>query len=190
MISGLILDIDFVLYKVISGGQEESDLLDLLDKISTIVIAFLTLIFSVYIYIVTSKKEKKKNEEGRHIDLLKTLILDHNLGKFYVFFDNVINHSNELLVRPLSDPEKMIINDLYLEELTIYRLKFYELLKAVDDNLYQSIKDNADDLIDQLTLHLSNSNLNLNIPSVYQDNIVSTVTTFKTEAIRILFNYR
>ncbi|MDV6169499.1 hypothetical protein R1T16_13770 [Flavobacterium sp. DG1-102-2] len=172
------------------SAGEDSGLLDGADKVANIVIATCTFFFSIYIYYKTFKRDETKDAENKRLELFKTLILEHNLSHFYAFFDNIISHSNVLLTRVLTPQEKMAINDNYLDELHNFRMRFYDMIMAIDADLYSSIKNESDNLVDELTAHLSSSTLSLHLPSVYQHNIITTVSRYRTSILKKMYEFK
>lgn len=134
--------------------ENETDLLDKIDKISNIIIASFTLIFSIYIWYISRNKEKKVELTTRKVDFLKTIVLDNNLIYFFQFHEQILSFLEGFKGRTISDSDRSTINLFMIDELSKFRLKFFDLILPIDKTLYNTIKDNSDSLIDDLTIKI------------------------------------
>jgi len=167
----------------------DTDWLDIFSKIASIIIALLGLIFTAYIFRENSRKEKNRDKESKQFDSLKTIILEHNLKHFFSFYENVISDVQPLSKKSLSDNSKRKINDNMVSSLKELRLNFTDLLLAVDNKLYEQIKNNTDDLIDELTETMFDDGINLNHKPKFESEIITKLSTSKTENVRILYTF-
>jgi cbb3-type cytochrome oxidase subunit 3 len=164
-------------------------LLDTISKISSIIIAIFSLFFTAYIFWYQNKKANKNNADSRKRDSLKTIILEHNLTWLFNFFDNIQTEIKVLNTRILTDSEKETLNEKLQDELKNIRLKFTDLLLAVDKNLYDSVKNSLDDLIDELTVYMFDEGINLTYTPKFEEKITSAISKYKTNIIKDLYNY-
>lgn len=165
--------------------KNQSDLLDILSKISDIVIAILTLLFSIFVFYFTFLKEKKNVKYDKKIDFFKTIILS-NMTYLFNFYHQILFISKDLKTREITDAEKMALNDLMQDELKNFRLNFYDLIITYDNNFYNFIKNESDGLIDILTNNIFSDNgvpLTLN----YDDKIESPVLFSRQKIISKIF---
>ncbi|MDN3724966.1 hypothetical protein QRD02_11270 [Aequorivita sp. SDUM287046] len=163
--------------------------LDVIDKISNIIIAFLTLIFTIYIFVFTTRKGNAQLAKDRKTDSLKTIILEHNLKNLFSFYENILITMAPLASRKHSDFDKQELNNQLQNDLKDLRLRFTDLLLAVDGNLYENVKKCSDVLIDILTEKMFEENINLQNKSDYDNNIIGSISQSKTEIIKILYEY-
>ncbi|MGZ9677348.1 hypothetical protein [Flavobacterium sp. GNP001] len=131
--------------------ENEADLLDKVDKISNIIIATFTLMFSIYIWHISNHKEKKIGHTSRKVDFLKSIVLDNNLIYFFQFHDQILTFLESFKGRIISDSDRTTISVLMIDELSKYRLRFYDLILPIDRKLYETLKNSSDTLIDDLT---------------------------------------
>ena len=164
--------------------KNQSDLLDTLSKISDIVIAILTLLFSIFVFYFTFLKEKKNIKYDKKIDFFKTIILS-NMTYLFNFYHQILFLSKDLKTREITDAEKMALNDLMQDELKNFRLNFYDLIITYDNNFYNFIKNESDGLIDIITNNIFNDSgpLTLN----YEDKIESPVLFSRQKIILKIF---
>jgi len=163
--------------------------LDNFDKVANIIIAIFTLLFSIYIYYITNKKEKEKNSKDRKTDSLKTIILEHNLKNLFSFYENVINIMQPISEKKHSDDEKEDINDNLQNTLKQLRLEFTDLFLAVDKKLYDCIKDSTDLLIDDLTNKMFDDGINLSHKPKFEEEITASISKSKTETVKYLYEF-
>ena len=168
---------------------QETSMLELFGQISNIAIAILSFIFAIYIFYFQNKKDDKKEEKNRKNDRIQTIIFEHNLGKLFIFFDNLSSKTKELKVEDLSIDDKSRINDEIIDELNDLRLKFTDLLLAVDVKLYDNIKDLLDELVDCLTESIFNEGINLSHNPKFEEMIERPISTHKTDIIKVLYEY-
>jgi len=163
--------------------------LDNIDKIANIVIAVFTLLFTVYIYIISTKKDKENDDKTRKYDSLKTIILEHNLNKLFSFYENVRTIMQPLSEKILSDVEKQSLNESLQNSSTELRLEFTDLFLAVDKKLYEDIKECSDLLIDKLTNNMFDDGINLNHQPKFESKIASVISKSKTSIVKHLYEF-
>jgi hypothetical protein len=170
--------------------QENTDYLDIAFKTATICIALFNAYFAIKIFKDKNKKEDTEKERDRKIQLLKTLVLDHNLEYFYTIFDEIENELEKLKLPNLTDQDKLII-DSNIQDLFIkLRRKFYDSLLAIDETLYNNIENRCDELQSHFSLTIFDQGINLSHIPKYDDLINEKLIDSKTEIIRFLFSYR
>lgn len=166
-----------------------SNFLDIIDKISNIVIATFTLLFSIYIFYITNKKEKEKDSKDRKTDSLKTVILENNLKHLFSFYESVIRIMKPLSEKTHTDEEKELINTDLQNSLKKLRLEFTDLLLAVDRGLYNCIKNSTDLLVDELTNKMFDEGINLTHKPKFEEEITSNISKSKTETVKYLYEF-
>ena len=168
---------------------EPTTLLDNLSKIASIVIALFSLIFSVYIFYTQNEKTDESENKSRELNSLKSIILEHNLNWLFVFFDRALEITLVLNEKELTPDEKEDINETLQDELKILRLKFIDLLLAVDEELYKKTMNSFDELLDELTESMFDEGINLRHKPKFEGLIVSSITHCKTEVVKTLYNF-
>lgn len=168
----------------------QNDTLEFWSNIATIFIAFANLILAIYIFTKKDKKDDVEKEKDRRIQSLKALVLDHNLSKFYNFFDNLDVELIKLKNAEITDNDKANIlkntDNLFIE----LSRKFTDTLLAVDKLLYDSILNCNDELQKTINDAVGNEGINLSHAPKFDEEINQKVTRFKTKILEILFNYR
>ena len=165
-------------------------ILDIAFKSATICIAGFNALFAVKIFRLKNEIDDTEKERDRKIQLLKTLVLDHNLKNYHSILESIEFQLSSLQKLGISDEDKKVIDtkigDLFIQ----LRSKFYDSLLAIDDTLYESIKTKADDLQTYLTDTIFDAGINLAYQPKYDELITQKLTTTKTEIIKTIFSYR
>lgn len=179
-----MIDINFFLFK------NESDLLDRIDKVANIIIAFFTLGFSVYIYIKTSTVDIKKHKSDKKIEFLKTIILERNMSYFFDFHENILSFLLTFKNRTISNNDKITISIFLTDEAAKYRSKFYDLLLPFDRDLYTHIKNNSDNLTDILVLKINDTQINYLDINNFENEIENFIIDNRNDSLSSIFNFQ
>lgn len=169
--------------------ENETDLLDRIDKIATIIIAIFTLAFSVFIFLNTRNTENKKYRSEKKIEFLKTIILERNISYFFNFHEQILSFLSTFKGRVISDSDKITISVLLTDEVAKYRHKFYDLLLPFDKDLYLKIKTNSDLLLDNLVFKINDSQINYLADANFQNEIENYIIDSRNDSLSRLFNF-
>lgn len=160
---------------------------EIIEKLSTIIIAACTLVFSFYIYYYQLKKDNKNLK----LDWYKVIIIESKFEDFFGFFENLNLTLNPIKNNPnLSVSDKECINTLMVDDLIKLRLDFITLLLSVDDMLYQCVKTQFDELVDGITTKLSDESVNLSDPEIYDEEISKHISQYRTQILKIFVEFR
>lgn len=170
--------------------QELINYLDIAFKTATILIALFNVFFAVKIFNIKNKKDDSHKESDRKMQLLKTLVLDHNLKNFYSTFDEIEKEVIKLKTPQLTDIEKEVIDsnigDLFIK----LRRKFYDSLLGIETTLYDNIESQCDSLQGHFSETIFDQGINLSHTPKYDEAINEKLINTKTEIIKQLFSYR
>ena len=164
-------------------------LLDIFSNWANIIIAAAALIFTIYIFFFNNNREEEKNQKDRQSESLKTIILEHNLKFFFNFYEDIFKIIHPVSEKILTDDEKSVLNDEMQNSQKLLRLKFLDLLLAVDKQLYNEILANTDQLIDNLTEKLFDEGINLQHYPKFEEEVIERLSTSKTNSVRVLYNF-
>lgn len=167
----------------------EKSLLDTFYSIANIVIALANVVLIYFIFRLNKKKNDNDKEKERKLSLLKTLVLDYNMQKFYAFFQDINTTAYSLKENGLTNTRKKEINEKIKDYSSILRHEFIDVFLAIDNSLYDKILIKTDELIDSLTNAIFDDGINLSHPPKYDELISKKISESKTEIIRILFSY-
>ncbi len=165
--------------------ENETDLLDRLDKISNIIFAVSTFALSVWIFIHTVAKEKKKDEKVQKLDFLKSLLLENNSIHFFNFYDNILDFIITNVNKTFSEEDKAALIELIIDEHRKYRLKFYDLVLPFNTDIYNSIKRGTDDLIDDITTKVFDADIDY-FNELHIDILEQSVLRTRTETLKTI----
>ncbi|WP_138765734.1 hypothetical protein [Pedobacter xixiisoli] len=164
--------------------------IDIIHKIATIVIAGCSLYFTRYIFKYNSQSQAADKEKDRNFQSLKVLVLDHSLKHLYSFFENTIPLLNEFKADNISDEQKSIINDKIADEFISLRMKFVDLLLAVDNSLYNTVLSKLDNFQQHISETVFDNGVKLSHEPKFDELILVFHTNLKTEIISTLFKYK
>jgi hypothetical protein len=164
--------------------------LDNIYKVAMVIIAGTNVFFAHKFFNFKNNKEDNDKEKDRKINWLKTLILDHNLKHFYVFFEQIEIELLKLNTSNLTDSDKQVIDENNAELFINIRRKFTDIFLVVDKIIYNDVMKSFDSLQSKLTETIFNQGINLAYKPKFEDEIMSKVCATKTEIISKIFNYR
>ena len=157
--------------------------------IAALIISSISISFTIYSFKYKDWKENQDKEKKQRIEWFKSLILDYNLEHFYAFFDNVEIELKKLQTGEILDEEKKKINDAVKDHQKVLRLKFIDILIAVDQSLYESTMNEIDDLVDHFTESIFNGGINLNHQPMFEEIVSKRISMTRTQVIKSFFNY-
>lgn len=174
--------------------ENQSDLWEYIDKIANVFIAFANLIiagfalvFSGYIFLRTDSKEDQKEKKQRSFDLQKTFLFNEtNNNIFFQFYHNVLGLIDNHLIPSMIDSEKMILNNLILDEHIKFRTFFYGILASINDPLYEKFKNETDILIDIISNKIFDDINNVNFDNL-KDEIKELIIRERNQKLQVLF---
>ncbi len=171
------------------GVLPEKSLLDNICSVASIIIAIANVVLIIFIFRHNNKKDNTDKEKTRRQHLLKTLVLDYNMSKFYSFYQEIHKETNALLVNNLSTEDKSRINENIKEKAVELRQGFIDMFLAIDENLYQMLLSKIDELIDSLTNTIFDEGINLAFKPKYDEEVSKRIRESKTAIIGVLFSY-
>jgi hypothetical protein len=164
--------------------------LDATSKFATITIAIFNLILTIFIFKSNYRKNQVDKEQDRKLQLFKTLVLDHNLKEFYLFFTNLDTSLQKLKVLTLTDSDRQsIINESDSHFISLTR-NFIDTLLAIDKNLYDTVLNSTDEFQAELNGSISDKGIVLSHQPKFDEIITQNLTRSKTQILTILYNYR
>jgi len=166
------------------------DYLDIFCKIATILIAAFNAYFAYKFFWFRNTKDEREKERDRNIQLLKTLVLDHNFSNFYDIFAEIEDNLKPLKRPNLTDAEKGPIDTAIGECFIALRRQFYDSLLGIDENLYEKVKDKADKLQSEISNAIFDAGVNLSHQPKYDELLIEKLINCKNNIIGDLFAYR
>ena len=170
--------------------EEDEATLEIISNIATIIIALANTFLVWFIFVKTKSQSNSDKEQARKLDLLKSLILDHNLKHFYNFFETIENVLDNLKKLNLTDDEKSIIIDKGNDEFILLRKKFTDTLLAIDQNLYDNVLNCTDKLQMDINNNVFYPGNNLNHIPKYEECITTPLLVTRTNILKTLFQYK
>ena len=164
--------------------------LDNICKMATVFIAVANILWIVYVFFQNKKSTDDRDERSRKIGLLKTLVLDCSIPHLYKFFSDVKDEVKKLREKNLTDDTKKEINATIIELEQKFENDFLDVLLAINDSLYDNLKTQADNMVDQFTDAIFDPGINLYVEDKFNDKIASKLVETKRMMIKTLFSYK
>lgn len=172
---------------VISNTPSGGHFLDVLYKISTVVIASLNFGFAIYIFFKNKGDKSKTKEQDRNIALLKTLVLDYNLQYMYEAFDKL---DSDLIKLKDSKCERKQVEQELQKDFRKLNEQFVNFLEAIDAELYKSVLNICDQCRDTIVQNIGDKGVNLYVENKYEGLIKKPLDKAKKDILHELFSYR
>lgn len=164
--------------------------LDNICKIATVFIAVANILWIIYVFFQNKKSTDDRDERSRKLGLLKTLVLDCSMPLLYKFFSDVKVEVEKLRERNLNDDAKKRINASIIELEQKFENDFLDVLLAINNSLYEDMKTQADNMVDQFTDAIFDPGINLYVEDKFNDKIASKLVETKRMMIKTLFSYK
>lgn len=155
-------------------------------NVITLIIALGGLITSIVVAIKSRSDSKIQSISSRKLELMKTLILDHQMSSFYDHFRELQKVLEKLKTR---NCDKTFIEH---EIQPIFRSLNEELLilfLAIDDKLYKELITLSDKLRDQLVESIGDEGINLFNERKYKEHIQQPLASAQQNIIKTIYNY-
>ena len=150
-------------------------------QLISIIIGFVNIFALFRIAKVSNKLLDNENKKNRSNYLLKSLVLDYNLKNFYKLSDELENEYSRLIdkdVDKLDDIKKDIeVNSFKI--FTRFSNEFYDIINAIDEELYTIIANEIEKLQDSLLINLFDNGVNLNHRNKYNELILNPILIVK-----------
>lgn len=159
-------------------------------KLATVIIAIVNVILTLKLFFFKSNKEDIDKEKDRKIQLLKTLVLDHNLKNYYEIFHKLNLNLERLKLSNEAENNVLLVEDENSKLFILLRSQFYDFLLAIDEKLYEEIKGLSDDLQQKLSNVVFDTSVNFKDELTFNERIIEVVNNSKSEILKKLFQYR
>lgn len=185
-----VAEISKIMPKEVTNVVIEQNIWDYFCSGANVLIAIANIGLILYIFFRERKSGNDDKEKNRKLGLLKTLIIDYNMDRFYKFYKNVIESTQPLLSEKIDNTLKTDVNEAILALSTEFRQEFVDLFLAIDHNLYNKIIDETDSLTDCITKSLFDEGINLSYKPKFHDEIEAKINETRTNTLKILFSYK
>ena len=165
------------------------DLWDVVVQFATVFTAIVSVYLAYRVYIWTKHDSEQQTEQQRKLTMLKTLVLDYRMNLFYEFIEDISSVSKELAIYTTKE-QRMQINEKLLVEFSNIRLKFFEILRVVDNRmLYEPSLKILDDLFDYLSETMSQEGVDFTQEVILREKVILPINNASIEVLRVLFKY-
>jgi hypothetical protein len=188
----------------IDNSWQVSDIAD----IASIIIAIVNLFLAGYIFIyqrdkdnidsakqlqkeIDAKKEAiRLQEQNIRLQWFKELIIQPHISEINLFYTNLYSIEAKLNVNPITDDLKIETSEFVKANGSILRKSFIDILHSVSPQVHSDIKNNIDDLIDQITTKIIDAGLNLNDKPTFDREIGSLISYSHNDLISKIYSYK
>ncbi len=156
------------------------------ELISSGIWALLSIVITIILFKISSKVNKSDKDSERKQSLMKILVLDYAMPRFYDIVETLAEN-----LKPLKNSEcnKKEVETNIQKTITKLREQFIVLFLAIDEKLYNDILIEADKCIDSIVESISDDGINLYVESKYKDHIQSKIKLMQQNIIKLLYNY-
>lgn len=167
---------------VVSGPS----VMDTILAIAMAVIALANICLTFFIFRQGRKDTSESANKQRKFELVQSLILNNRLPLLYSFYDAVSNECRKLLVKN-DQQTKLAVNETNMALLKRFRQDFVMPFNVVDHELFVSLKETADDLIDGITEAIFDEGINLKHEPKYNEMITEPLSRNRNAMLSKLY---
>lgn len=179
-----------------------------ISEIANIVIAIANIFLAGYIFIYQLRKDKKdeikqrEKEQSDRVTVLdlqeqnirllwfKELIVQPHLSNINLFYQNLHALEEQLAIPHISEDTKESSLEFVKLECSKIRKSFIDILRTVNPELHNEIKNNIDNLLDHITNKLFDAGLNLNDKPTFEREVGSKISYSHNDLISKLYSYK
>lgn len=166
--------------------QSDGSWVDTLSAIAMTIIAVVNVFLTIYIYKMNRQDKTKSDVDSRKFELMMALILKSNMHRLYKFYDDVTIECRKLIDND-SQENKQNVNQSIKGSLKVFRLEFITLFNVIDPNLYRSLLNIADKLIDGITNSIFDDGINLKHEPKFDEVISQTISKNRTDFLSMIY---
>lgn len=162
--------------------------IEIIEKISTIIIAIFTIGFSIYIY----KSQTNKDNKGLKLEWFKLIIIEHKFSLIFDFFNKVSLELEKLKNQEFNSnlEKRQELNEYILQQLSELDLNVISLLLSVDKMLYECVKEQFEQLTDKITKKLADENIDFSNNEIFREELSNTISNYRTQIIKMFVDFK
>lgn len=153
--------------------------MDSLFEIVCTIINLLIVIANVVWSIIVFIKSTKNN-------ILRILVLDHNIEYLYDFYNNVDSVLKKLKNKDSYESEKKDVISKILNESYMFQQRFIDLFFDINKDIYNELSKLTQNFIDEISNSIGDDGINLYIETKYNEHISNKISTYKSKMIAYL----
>ena len=167
-------------------GNNASLRIEAITAIATTLIAVMNIVLTIIIFIKNRKDLSQRESQHQRFELVRILILDHNMTKVYDFYDEVSTECKRLLA-VCDTKDKQEINSIILEKSREFRLDFITLFNVVDSRLYKELLRITDNLTDGITNVIFDEGINLKHRPKFDEEVSQRISKCRVDFLSVLY---
>ncbi len=159
-------------------------------NIATLLIAVAGLVISIIVYSKGKEDAKALNDSSRKLELLKILVLEHNVKVFYDIFQKLNDATDKLKNQYYDSNHRDEVEKAVQSNLRDLNEKVLMLFRAIDAELYSGLLEESDKCRDNIVVSLGDETIELYHPENYKTYILDHINNAKQSMIRIMYHYK
>lgn len=167
-------------------GSNASLWIEAITAIATTLIAAMNIVLTIIIFIKNRDDSSQRESQHQRFELVRILILDHNMRKVYDFYDDVSTECKRLLA-VCDTKDKQEINSTILEKSREFRLDFITLFNVVDPRLYKELLRITDNLTDGITNVIFDEGINLKHRPKFDEEVSQKISKCRVDFLSVLY---
>ena len=159
-------------------------------NIATLLFALAGLVISIIVYLKGKKDAEALNDSSRKLELLKILVLEQNIKKFYDTFQALNDATDKLLDRDYAENNRDEVENAVQTHLRDLNEKVLFLFRAINDSLYLALLAESDNCRDNIIVSLGDDTIELHNPDNYKAHILDHINNAKQKMIAIMYSFK
>lgn len=156
---------------------------------ATVFIAFCNLVFALYITQKERKDKSNSEKKNKAFTLFLLVVIFPKINLLYEFVDELLKKCEALkTIEPNDIESRSEVNSAVLSLMQSFVSDFIYLFNAIDQNLYEELKNFTDDAIDELTKVIIDGGLNLGDGQKYDEVIKQPILYLRNQLIRTIYS--
>lgn len=153
--------------------------------------------FAGYLLFYQKKKDKREenntaklNEQNIRLQWFKELIVQPNISHLTAFFENLESIKKKIDSDAMDEDKIISLNRFINDEASKFRVKFYDIMLKVNEDLYKQIKKEVEDLVTKLTTTISDDEHKLTNAKTFEREIQEPIKYSKHNIIALIYSYK
>ena len=155
-----------------------------------VVIAVVGLCVSIYVYQKGKKDAEALNDATRRLELFKTLVLDHKMGRFHEDFQNLKQATDKLKDAVYDQTNRGEAEEAVQTHLRELNEEVLSLFRAISVELYGNLLEESDKCRDNIIESLADDTIELHVADNYKVSILAHINNAREAMIRYIYEYK
>lgn len=159
-------------------------------NLTTLAIALAGLVISIIVYKKGKKDAEALNNSSRRLELFKTLVLDHKMGRFHESFQNLKQATDMLRDAVYDQTRRGESEEAVQTHLRELNEEVLSLFRAISVELYGNLLEESDKCRDNIIESLADETIELHVADNYKVRILAHINNAREAMIRYIYEYK